>query len=170
MKTAFLLRHADAEIDSHTRDDCDRRLTPQGQRAADLMGRHLASRIQNPILVLCSSAQRAVETLERVGAQLSGVLRESIESDLYLASSKTLLEYLREVDDAQSDVLLIAHNPGMASLAADLVIDDGPDVAHMKAAFPSAALAEIAFDRESWSQIRSGCGTLRQFTTPQDLG
>jgi phosphohistidine phosphatase len=169
MKTAFLLRHADAEIDARAISDSERPLNPRGQQAAELIGKHLAQRIEAPLLTLCSSARRTVETLEAVAARLSGELRESIEADLYLASCQTLLERLQQIDDAEASVLLIAHNPGIAELAASLVDGDGPEFERMRRTFPSAALAEIEFDLASWSQITSRCGALRQFKTPQDL-
>ena len=169
MKTVFLLRHGDASNEDRGIADCDRPLNPQGERAADLIGEHLARRIQTPFFILCSPARRTVETLERVGARLGEALRESIESDLYLASSNTLLERLRQVDDAESCALVIAHNPGIASLAASLVNEDGANAERMRRSFPSAALAEIAFDLASWSQIAPRCGALKQFTTPKDL-
>ena len=169
MKTAFLLRHGDADGDHSGAGDHSRPLNARGQAAVDLVGSHLAERVQSPLLVFCSSAQRTMETLERVRAQLDGALRATIDADLYLASSDTMLEQLQGIDDRESSVLVIAHNPGIASLAASLVAHDGPDVERMHRSFPSAALAEIEFDLPSWSQIGPGSGALRQFTTPADL-
>jgi phosphohistidine phosphatase len=96
-------------------------------------------------------------------------LNKNIESDLYLASSETLLGYLQELDDTQSSVLLIAHNPGIAMLAGTLAANGHPDVARMRSIFPSAALAEFEFAAQRWSQIGLGSGALQQFTIPEDL-
>ena len=65
-RTLILLRHAKSSWEDPELDDHDRPLAPRGRNAARLIAAHLRpNQMQNP-LVLCSSAQRARETLDLV--------------------------------------------------------------------------------------------------------
>ena len=62
----LLLRHAKSSWDDPALADHDRPLAPRGRRAAKRMGAHLRDEQVEISLVLCSSATRARQTLERV--------------------------------------------------------------------------------------------------------
>ena len=66
VKRLFLLRHAKSSWDDPGLDDHDRPLAPRGRRASELIAEHLRRERIEPSLVLCSSARRTRETLERV--------------------------------------------------------------------------------------------------------
>jgi phosphohistidine phosphatase len=68
MKQLFLLRHAKSSWDDAELVDHDRPLAPRGRRAAKLIAEHLGREGVTPALVLCSSARRTRETLERRSA------------------------------------------------------------------------------------------------------
>jgi hypothetical protein len=61
----FLLRHAKSSWENPQLADHDRPLAPRGRRATNLIAEHLSRELIAPALVLCSSARRARETLER---------------------------------------------------------------------------------------------------------
>jgi hypothetical protein len=65
MRRLYLLRHAKSSWEDVGLADHDRPLAPRGRRAAKAIGRHLRDSGIEPELVLCSSARRAQETLER---------------------------------------------------------------------------------------------------------
>jgi hypothetical protein len=48
---------------------------------------------------------------------------------IYLASSATLIDLLREMDGDPESVLMVGHNPGLEDLIFDLVPDDGSSLA-----------------------------------------
>src|SRR5919108_5777471 len=98
MHFIYLLRHAKSSWDTGEPDH-ERPLAPRGRRAAKAMRRHLRAQRIEPELVLCSTARRARETLERIEPALGGsdVL---VERELYGASRGELLERLRSVPDA----------------------------------------------------------------------
>ena len=154
----FLLRHAKSSWDDPALADHDRPLAPRGRKAGTLLREHLrVNRIQIS-LVLCSSAQRARETLELV-QPLGEVV---IERELYGASAEQLLERLRRVPDEHQAVMLIGHNPAIEDLAADLA-------GHAQDKFPTGALATLSFSGP-WAELTPGGATLESFVRPRELG
>src|SRR5207247_5287517 len=92
-KRLLLLRHGKSSWDDPGIADHDRPLAPRGRRAAKSMGEHLRRESIRPVLVLCSSAVRARETLDAVAP--TGEVR--IEPELYGAPWDELLDRLRRV-------------------------------------------------------------------------
>jgi phosphohistidine phosphatase len=166
----YLLRHAKSSWANPGLEDHERPLAPRGERAASLMGVYLAQGRVQPSLLLCSSARRTLETLERVVAQLSPRPGVCIERELYLADPAALLARVQQVEERHAALMLIGHNPGMAELAR-LLAGRGDEVARrrMRAKFPTAALAELRFQLSDWREVAAGGGELRAFCTPKDL-
>jgi phosphohistidine phosphatase len=162
-KRLFLLRHAKSSWDNPALSDHDRPLAARGRKASTKMAKHLHEREIRPALVLCSSAARARETLERVDP--SGEIR--IEDQLYAASARELLERLRGIPETVDSVMLIGHSPGIENLALDLA-DRSALRAAVEEKFPTAALAELTFPGP-WSELRPGCAKLTSFVRPRDI-
>jgi phosphohistidine phosphatase len=158
----LLLRHAKSSWDDPTLADHDRPLAPRGRQAAKRIGRHLRREEIAVSLVLCSSARRARETLDRVAP--GG--RTEIESELYGASAGQLLERLRQVPDQAGTVMLVGHNPAIQDLLVSLVDEPG-DLAAQK--FPTGALATLAVSGP-WRSLAPGRAELTALVTPRGLG
>jgi phosphohistidine phosphatase len=90
-----------------------------------------------------------------------------VEESLYGAGSDELLARMRAVSDTVGSVLVIGHNPGLQDLALQLA-GSGPDVPTMRAKFPTAALATLAFDG-SWRELAPGDADLVAFVKPKQL-
>jgi phosphohistidine phosphatase len=150
----YLLRHAKSSWDDPELADHDRPLAPRGRRASKAIGRYLREHGIEPELVLCSSATRARETLERAG--LSG----TVEGELYGAGARTLLARLNRVPDEVASVMLIGHNPGMEDLVLLLA-------AQTPSKFPTAALATL--ECPPWSELDRGTAELVGFVRPREL-
>ena len=132
------------------------------------MGAHLTERDAAPSLILCSSARRAVETAERVSAALPVRPRLQVESELYMAGTADLLERLTQLPDAESAVLVVAHNPGIQALALRLAREGAPrQRSRMASQFPAASLAILALV-PCWAELERG-GRLEAFARPKDL-
>jgi phosphohistidine phosphatase len=110
MKRLYLLRHAKSSWKDTSLPDHDRPLAGRGRRAAKAIARHMREQGIEPDLVLCSSARRARETLDRMEPAV-GTPAVRVEPDLYAASARALLERLRSVLDTVESVMLIGHNP-----------------------------------------------------------
>jgi phosphohistidine phosphatase len=168
MKTLLLLRHAKAGGGVPGGSDHERALTPRGQRAAELVALYLSQRPTPPSLALCSSARRTLETLEPLRQRLD--LSVATLRDLYLADPDALLAQIAQVDDREASVIVIAHNPGLHELA--LLLAAGGDAAsraRLREGFPTAALAVLELDIDTWDAIRPGCGRLAELHVPRDL-
>jgi phosphohistidine phosphatase len=165
-----LLRHAkSSRTDPSTRDH-DRPLTPRGERAATLVGAYLAGRTPSPDLVLCSSARRAQQTLERILAALPAPLEVRIDPEIYGAGSARLLRTIASVAPAVRSLLVVGHNPTMGDLAVRLAGAGPPDALRRLAGkYPTAALAELRFECTRWDEITPGAGELVAYSTPKRL-
>jgi phosphohistidine phosphatase len=161
----YLLRHAKSSWKEPGLADHDRPLAPRGRRAAKAIGGHLREQGVEPELVLCSTARRARETLERIGLARHGA---HVELELYGAGAGALLARLHEVPAAVPSVMLIGHNPGLQELAL-LLSRSGPGVRELEAKFPTAALATLALPRPGWNALDSGTAKLIDFVRPRDL-
>lgn len=166
MKRLLLLRHAKSSWDDPSLADHERPLAPRGHRAAEWMAEYLRSSVPHPDLVLCSSALRTRETLDRM-SKAFGDAEVVVDDDLYGASHDLLLERLRGVADRFETVAVIGHNPGVHDLAIALA-GSGEGLGRMRAKFPTGALAVLTFDGP-WGELAPGDGRLEAFVTPKDL-
>ena len=170
MRTLYLLRHGKSDQDDDRLEDHDRPLAPRGVRACARMGAWLAQAKPAPELVLCSSARRAVETLDRVLPHLETPPEVRVDRALYLAAPSRLLEALAGVGDSVEALLLVGHNPGVHVLAADLAEDGDPDaVERLSQKFPTAAVAVLRLPVGSWDRIEGCRGELLGFVAPRQL-
>ncbi len=170
-KTLYLLRHAKSGWDDPVPRDFDRPLNKRGERAARTIGQWMASNGINFEQVIASPAVRVIETLDGVWAGYGRRIEPTWERRIYLASGATLLDVLREVDDAHDVVLMVGHNPGMEDVVFDLVADDGnsPLRSEIEVKYPTAALAELVIDIDHWADIGNPVAHLKRFVRPRDL-
>ena len=176
MLTLILLRHAKSSWDGPGLSDFERPLAKRGKKAAPEIGGALARLGLRPDLILCSGAVRARETLALVLPALGSRSPPVVYDDaLYMALPDGLLTGLHKIKpDHQGNspkcVMMVGHNPGFEELAL-LLAGDGPadKLARLSEKFPTAAAAVIAFDAESWPDLRPGTGRLNHFLTPKGL-
>jgi phosphohistidine phosphatase len=162
-KRLFVLRHAKSSWDQAGLADHDRPLAPRGLRATELLSEHLRGEDINPALILCSSARRARQTLERaVPAEVRAAGQVKIESGLYGASVSELIERLRRVPPGTASVMLVGHNPALQTLVATLAQHQEEEK------FPTGALATLTFTC-AWSRLEPACAELTRLVRPRDL-
>jgi phosphohistidine phosphatase len=117
--------------------------------------------------VLCSSAARTVETLQRIRFALPRDTKVEIEEGLYGADAGELLARVRRLPSNVARAMLIGHNPGIGDLALALAgHGDRTARASMAAKFPTGAVALLAI-AEAWPAVRPGVATLEQYWTPR---
>jgi phosphohistidine phosphatase len=161
MKTLLLMRHAKSSWDNPAWRDFDRPLNGRGLKTAPLMGVYLRGQGLKPDLILSSPAQRAQHTAQLVkdAAPFSAPLR--YDAGIYEASLKDLLHIVYGLDEQTSTVLLVGHNPGFESLLAYL--------GGVRESMPTASVANIELNAETWPQARSGGGRLVWLVKPRQL-
>ncbi|MBN1766145.1 MAG: histidine phosphatase family protein [Sedimentisphaerales bacterium] len=162
MKTLLLMRHAKSSWKDQSLSDHERPLNKRGKRDAPRMGELIKQKHLVPDMIISSTAVRARKTAEKV-AQACGYTGEVVlRQELYHASPGTCLAVLARLGADNETVLLIAHNPGMVELL-DMLSDNPLD-------FPTAALAQITFEVDEWSDISLGHpGCLMNFWRPREL-
>lgn len=160
MRTLYLLRHAKSSFQDETIRDFDRPLTKRGREAAEVVGHTIAAEKLNNALVLSSPAIRARETTELMlqSSRLAADLR--FDPQIYEADLSALLKILGQAEDERSAVILTGHNPGMETLVRFLTGEIR--------AMPTAALAKIILEGNSWQALSGGDGRLEWLITPND--
>lgn len=161
MKTVLLLRHAKSDWGAPSTDDHDRPLAPRGRRAAERLGRALATLGPSPGTVLTSSALRARDTGERVVEAAGWTCPFEEDRQLYLTSPTVVLQRIREQDDAVTTLLVVGHEPVWSELATELT------GGRMK--LPTGAVARIDLAVGRWRDAAPGAGTLIWLLTPKVL-
>ncbi len=167
----MILRHAKSGWDDPVARDFDRPLNKRGEKAARVVGAWMKAQGLSFDHVIASPAVRVIETIDQLVNGYGKRIEPTWERRVYLASSATLMDVLREVHGDTGSVLLIGHNPGLEDLILDLV-PPGSDCALRDSVYekyPTAALAEIEIDIADWTNIARGKGRLIRFTRPRDL-
>lgn len=154
MKQLLILRHAQALATEVGGSDKTRKLSPQGHEDAHALGKLMVKQDLQPDFVLCSAALRTRQTLEGVMESLSDCATE-ISEQLYNADFETLLSALEEVPSDTSSLMIVAHNPGIHTLAARLAADDGSaHVDRLSMTYMPATLTVLDCDIEDWSDLK----------------
>lgn len=164
MKQLFLIRHAKSSWDVPSISDHDRPLNGRGERDAPRMAAALKQRELMPDQILSSTALRALNTASIIAQEL-GYSSSNIqtESDLYLASARTILTCVQKLDEELSTVFVFGHNPGMHEAAMRLTSD------LRLSEFPTLAVARIEFDLEFWGEVDWNTGRLVELLIPRAL-
>lgn len=162
MKTLLLMRHAKSSWKDEHLGDHERTLKKRGRKDAKNMAKIIQKNDLVPDLILCSSAVRAVETVEVV-AETLGYKNEIIYSDaLYMGEPNNFVEALKAVDKHIEKVMIVAHNPG---LEAYLQIIDGEIES-----LPTAGLGYLMLGIDKWKDLSfETMGDLVGYWTPKSI-
>jgi phosphohistidine phosphatase len=161
MKTLLLLRHAKSDWDDPSLRDFDRPLADRGKRDAPEIGKALRKRGPLPDLILSSPAARAKATTKAVVKAAKIKLDVEYDEAIYSASSAELVTLVNRLPDSCSCAMMVGHNPGFEDLVGRL------SGSHER--MPTAALACLEFQVESWSDVGDQEGKLVWLLTPKEL-
>jgi phosphohistidine phosphatase len=172
MKRLYLLRHAKTVPAEPGMDDHARALTVRGMHDAGAMARYLRKNGFVPELMLISTSARTRQTADLVLREIEA--KPDFREALYLADAGKILGLVQATPQNISGVMVVGHNPGLEELAVLLAREKVArkerarrDVLEEK--FPTAALAVLDFDAETWREIGPGQGKLADFVRPRDL-
>jgi phosphohistidine phosphatase len=126
LQRLILLRHGKAEHRAVSGEDIDRELTEGGRADARAMGERLFREELIPDVALVSTALRAEQTWEEAAPAFPPGAKVEFMRQLYNAPADVLLEAAR--DAGAASVMVVAHNPGMHTLMAELLgLAEGPE-------------------------------------------
>jgi phosphohistidine phosphatase len=163
-RTLLLLRHAKSDYPDGVADH-ERPLAPRGIREAGLAGDWLRAHSPAIDAVLCSTATRTRQTLERTGIDAP----VTFAGRLYDASPGTVIEEINGVDPGVKTLLVVGHEPTMSNLALGLAAIDGsnPTAAEsISTKFPTSAIALLRTGG-TWEQLALGGAALITFHVPR---
>ncbi len=162
MKTVIFFRHGKSDWNADYQGDHDRPVSKRGRKAAAAMGDFLRRSGQIPDRVVTSSARRAQSTVEIAAEKGSWGCPVRVTEAFYESSPEIVLgEILGQPDDAGS-LLVAGHEPVWSETVSRLV-------GGARLRFPTAAMARIDFDVDSWKEVGFGGGTLIWLVTPKLL-
>lgn len=171
MKKLTLFRHAKSGWDDPVARDFDRPLNARGERAAKVIGTWMKRERLSFDHIIASPAVRVIDTIDQVVTTFGPLGEPTWERRVYLASSATLMDVLRELGPEYDSVLMVGHNPGLEDLILDLVPDVKGDALRdlVYEKYPTAAVAEMELDITNWSDIDRNTATLTRYIRPRDL-
>ncbi|MFW0783869.1 histidine phosphatase family protein [Gordonia sp. CPCC 206044] len=141
-RTLVLMRHGKSGYPPGVADH-ERPLADRGRREAALAGLWMVDEGLHVDAVLCSTATRTRETLDRTGI----VAPTTYLDDIYGAAPDEILEVLRVHAPADATtVLVVGHSPGMPATA--LTVDDSGNIDR----FPTSAYAVLSVG-SAWHRI-----------------
>lgn len=160
-----VLRHAHSSRAIQGQRDHQRPLDDHGRREAARLGEHLAKRALDLRQILCSTATRAVATLEIVRPALGRDATLETSDDLY-ALGRAAYYAATDIYRQAGSLLLVGHNPMIAAFVLELCTDGSPDaMREAKQGFSTAcwAIVDLRFGRDP---IAPGDGFLREIVRP----
>ena len=170
IRTLLLLRHAKSDYPSGV-DDHERPLAERGVREAALAGDWIRANVGDVDAVLCSTATRTRQTLERTGITAAVQYVDRI----YDSTPGIVIDEINAVrsrfaadlgDHAElATLLVVGHEPVMSSLALNLANDDtnnGAAAQEISAKFPTSSVAVLR-TADPWDQLALGSAELVDF-------
>ena len=154
MKTLYLVRHAKSYWGDQSLPDFERPLNKRGKRDAPFMGEVLNDKKVRPDLIICSPAKRTRKTALEIAERLRYPDKKILfDENLYEASSNTILEIIKNIDDKFDSVMIFGHNPGLTLLnnyISDKYLDN----------IPTCGIVALQSDKK-WSEIgKNSCSHL----------
>lgn len=160
MKTLFIMRHAKSSWDDPALADFERPLNERGLKTAPFMGAVMAEYDLAPELIVSSPAMRARQTAELVREPAAADAEIRFDERIYEASAQRLLEVVSEIEDRFDAAMIVGHNPGFENLVRVLT--------GKIEAMPTAALAVVDLEIDSWQEIAVETGNLRKLIRPKE--
>jgi phosphohistidine phosphatase len=119
MANLILWRHAEAEDQSASGADADRKLTKKGRKDAEKMAKWLSEHLPGNTQILCSPAKRCLETI----APLQHLTNCKIEIAEFLSATSTVEKIAKKIinDDYNKTILIVGHQPNLGFLIARLL-------------------------------------------------
>ena len=161
MKQLILVRHAKSSWKDSSIEDHDRPLNKRGEREAPYMAKVLSKRKITPDIIVSSTAERAWTTAREFAKKLDYKKKDIVrEKELYMADVDDMLQYVKDINDKHSVVMLVGHNPGLTSFA-NLLSKDSIDN------IPTCGVYALQFDIESWKDVGAEKGKVTFFEYPK---
>ncbi|PWE00794.1 SixA phosphatase family protein [Marinilabilia rubra] len=164
MKRLILVRHAKTQPLTEAESDFDRKLKKRGRKDIRLISDHLIGNNKIPEIIISSPAVRAMQTAKILAGAFSIPESKIVQvPGIYDGlTHEELVTHVNQAGIASQSVMVVGHNPDIATMAMKL---SGDDFFH----FPTAATAVIAFSVSEWDEIKPHSGRTELFVYPKEL-
>jgi phosphohistidine phosphatase len=170
LRTLYLLRHAKSSWQDKALADFDRPLNKRGLQARVDIAQYMERMDYFPEVILCSTAKRAVMTLETVRQAAGSACEVIMDEGLYLADPKALAHRVSEMQPKYRSMMMIGHNPGMHMLALALTApSEAQAFSMLQLKYPTAALCVLQSAQETWKPVVPNSYRLADFVLPREL-
>lgn len=163
MRTLVLMRHAKSDYPAGVADH-DRPLASRGIHEGAVAGEWLRANAPAIDAVLCSSAVRTRQTLERTGIDAPVNYLDA----LYGAAPGTMIAEINRVGDDVGTLLVVGHEPTMSEVALGLAGpgSDRDAVAEIYSKYPTSAIAVLRV-QGPWAGLELSGAELVSFHVPR---
>jgi phosphohistidine phosphatase len=161
MKRLYLIRHAKSSWDHPDLNDFDRPLNKRGMNDLPAAAERLKKRGFRPGKLFTSPALRARSTAEGL-IEGCGLPRELLQErkELYLAGMEAWLDLIHSCPDADEEMAVCGHNPGITTFV-EWLSDEA--IGNL----PTCGIACIQFNLPAWKDIGPASGDLIWFDFPK---
>lgn len=162
VRNLYLIRHGKSDWDADYGLDHDRPLAPRGERDTDKVGAYLRRASVHPDLVLCSSAVRTRQTLDRITEAAGWRSGVSVRNDLYQAPPSEVIAMIAAQPEHVRTLAVIGHQPFTGEVASRFLGSRHLEV-------PTACVIGMEFDAETWADVTRERGRLLMHLLPRRL-
>lgn len=167
MPALYLLRHADAAAPPAGQTDRERRLSDRGVTQCRAIVAHIGDNDIDPDLVLCSTAERARQTLSRVMEAWDRTVAAEYLDSLYEAHPEEIRAAIASRAHRYTSIMVVGHNPGLQMLALGLCSNrSGRACLETATGFPPGALAKMETAPAAWEHAEPGTFTYLKLLKP----
>lgn len=162
MKNIYLVRHATAVTRRENLSDFQRNLVKKGSKEAEGMAKIFREKGESIDLMISSPANRALETAHIFARILDYPIQKiKIKEELYNSSAaQSLLEVIRELDNAINSVMLFGHDPQFSDFAGEFIEGFNENI-------PKSGIVAARTLRKNWTNHINGDGKLCYFDFPR---
>ncbi len=139
------MRHAKSSWKEGDLADHERPLNKRGRNDAPAMGALLRQNRLTPDALVCSTAVRARETAAAVAEACAFAGEITFHAEFYHDAPEAYFEVLARLPDTVEIALLVAHNPGVEELLAELTGEDE--------VFSAGAVAQVTLALSAWGHL-----------------
>lgn len=159
MRKLYIIRHAKSSWSDAALNDFERPLSKRGKANAPMMGERLKKKGVMPDIIISSPAKRAKSTAEMIAKEIGYEKKVLFDENIYKSSVDELRKILTALDDKNSTVFLVGHNPELNMLV-DYYVKFYENI-------PTCGVVEVEFDCDRWANIEPKYAKLLSFDYPK---
>ena len=149
MKQLILVRHGKSDW-NHNVTDHQRPVKKRAYDDAEKVTKAFRKAVDCSFPIYSSTAKRAHTTAELLQGHLKEQATElKTFDDLYVFTSRQLLDFIHQLPDEEDQVMLVSHNGGLTDLINEIsnaTLDN----------LPTTGLVLIKFDVNEWQSVKEG--------------